>query len=79
MVVTGSLQDLVNRARPDGSVKSFTVITTEANHAMAELHHRMPVILAPDDLEAWLDPETAPEPSRRFCGPVQMDGSKLTR
>ena len=45
---------------PDGSVKSFTVITTEANHAMAERHHRMPVILAADDLEAWLDPGAEP-------------------
>lgn len=45
---------------PDGSVKSFTVITTEANNAMSELHHRMPVILAPENLETWLDPGATP-------------------
>ena len=41
-------------------VESFTVITTEANRSMAELHSRMPVILGPDDLEAWLNPNAAP-------------------
>ena len=47
---------------PEGSLKSFTVITTEANRVMAELHdrHRMPVILAAEDLETWLDPSAAP-------------------
>jgi len=36
-------------------LESFSIITTESNHAMAELHDRMPVILDDDDLEAWLD------------------------
>ena len=36
------------------------MITTESNHAMTELHHRMPVILSQKDLEAWLDPGAAP-------------------
>ena len=47
---------------PEGSLKSFTVITTVANQIMTRLHEkkRMPVILSPDDLEAWLDPSAAP-------------------
>ena len=36
-------------------LESFSIITTEANQAMSELHDRMPVILGDDDLEAWLD------------------------
>lgn len=31
------------------------ILTVAANHAMAKLHHRMPVILA--DVDAWLDPQ----------------------
>lgn len=38
-------------------VQSFTIITTEANGLMAPIHNRMPVILQPDQWEAWLDPE----------------------
>ncbi len=42
-------------------VESCTVLTTEANADLAEVHHRMPVILDPDDYAAWLDPEASPE------------------
>ncbi len=42
---------------PDGSVlKTYTIITTEANELMADIHDRMPVILHPGDEELWLDP-----------------------
>lgn len=37
-------------------VESCTIIVTEANAYLSRLHHRMPVILAPEDHEAWLDP-----------------------
>ncbi|WP_458207518.1 SOS response-associated peptidase [Haladaptatus sp. NG-SE-30] len=33
---------------------SFTVVTTEPNDLVREVHHRMPVILAPEDEETWL-------------------------
>lgn len=36
---------------------SFSILTTEANSFMKKLHHRMPVILSPDDEDAWLDPK----------------------
>lgn len=35
---------------------SCTVLTTEANEMMAELHHRMPVILPREAWDRWLDP-----------------------
>jgi len=41
---------------PDGALETCTIITTEANAAMAPIHDRMPVILAPGDYAAWLDP-----------------------
>lgn len=36
---------------------SATIITTDANAVVAPVHDRMPAILAPDDWEAWLDPD----------------------
>ena len=43
---------------PEGEwVRSFTIITTEANALMAPVHHRMPVILGPEAYERWLDPK----------------------
>jgi putative SOS response-associated peptidase YedK len=42
-------------AGADGSeLESCTVITTEPNALMTELHNRMPVILAPEDYDQWL-------------------------
>lgn len=40
---------------PDGEIiTSYTILTTEANNDLQELHHRMPVILPPDYFELWL-------------------------
>ena len=45
---------------PDGvPVESCTIITTEANALLRPVHPRMPVILAPGDYNAWLDPDMA--------------------
>lgn len=42
---------------PEGvAIESCTVITTDANPLLAELHSRMPVILDPEHYAAWLDP-----------------------
>jgi len=38
-------------------VRSATIITTDANDLMKEIHHRMPVILHPEDYAMWLDPD----------------------
>lgn len=42
---------------PDGSeIESCTLLTTTPNELLAQVHNRMPVILAPDDYDLWLDP-----------------------
>jgi putative SOS response-associated peptidase YedK len=42
---------------PDASViESVTLLTTEPNALMGEIHNRMPVILHPRDYGLWLDP-----------------------
>jgi putative SOS response-associated peptidase YedK len=42
---------------PEGDrVCTSTIITTDANEALAPIHDRMPVILAMDEAGLWLDP-----------------------
>lgn len=42
-------------------IESCTVLTADANADLEGVHHRMPVILAPDQLAEWLDPSASPE------------------
>jgi putative SOS response-associated peptidase YedK len=35
-------------------IDSFSIITTSANDAIKDIHHRMPVILKPEDEKSWL-------------------------
>ena len=42
-------------------ILSAAIVTTDANDAIAHIHHRMPVILDPADHAAWLDPDAAPD------------------
>jgi putative SOS response-associated peptidase YedK len=44
----------------DATVETFTVVTTEANEFQSQYHHRMPVVLDPDEERKWLgDPSPA--------------------
>jgi putative SOS response-associated peptidase YedK len=48
---------------PDGTVlRSFTIVTTNANTTLRPIHERMPVILEPADWPAWLG-EVAADPA----------------
>ncbi len=42
------------RRDPGPEIRSCTIFTTEANELVGEVHHRMPVILAPEDHGLWL-------------------------
>ncbi len=45
--------------RPDGELLySCTIITTKANSLIEPVHHRMPVILSPEEEHIWLDEKT---------------------
>lgn len=37
-------------------IRSYAIITTDANRDMQGIHDRMPVILKPDDEDRWLEP-----------------------
>jgi putative SOS response-associated peptidase YedK len=39
--------------------RTFTIVTTTPNEAMADLHDRMPVVLPDDAWDRWLDPAPA--------------------
>ena len=40
---------------PDGLVESCVIITTTASEELADIHDRMPVIIAPEDYDGWLE------------------------
>ena len=43
---------------PDGDeLRTATILTTEPNDFMADIHNRMPVILNSEDYETWLAPD----------------------
>ena len=45
----------------DGSIASFTIVTTEASPELATLHARQPAILDPSLFEDWLDADAPKE------------------
>jgi putative SOS response-associated peptidase YedK len=65
-----------NWMSPDGSeIESCTIVTTEAADAIAELHHRMPVILDPADYDRWLTadpPQEAAPLMRPYAGALEF-------
>lgn len=43
----------------DGSeIDSGCILTTQSNTQIGNIHHRMPVVIRPDDFERWLDCKT---------------------
>ncbi len=41
----------------DEVIESCTIITTEPNDLLRKYHHRMAVMLQPEDYDIWIDPE----------------------
>lgn len=52
LVLAGIWQDWGEEQAP-----SFAIVTTEANEAMAPIHHRIPVVIDPNDWGLWLGEE----------------------
>ena len=63
-------------------VETFTILTTAASTALADIHHRQPVIVGDGEVDGWLDPAS---PSERlvamaraaFAGP--FDRRRVSR
>lgn len=48
--------------RLDGKpIGTFAIVTTTPNALMVPIHNRMPVILSPENEDAWVNPGTSPE------------------
>ena len=64
-------------SKPSGErVRSFAIITTEPNELCAQLHNRMPVVLAPEAWPQWLGEEPADEAQlKSLLAPYPSDGS----
>ncbi len=60
---------------PDGSeVYSCTIITTEPNDLLKQIHNRMPVILPPSAYPSWLEPtEQDPASLAKWLTPFPAD------
>ena len=50
-------------------VESFTIITTDADAQLRDIHDRMPVIVSPADWRTWLDPAADPASLQRLLRP----------
>lgn len=55
-----ALAGLTERANDVLPPRTFTLVTTVPNEAVADVHDRMPVVLDPKDVAHWLDPNAAP-------------------
>ena len=64
--------------KPDGTeLRTFTIITTEANELTKPVHDRMPVIISPESYDQWLDPKLAtPEPLQTLLRPFPAEAMK---
>jgi putative SOS response-associated peptidase YedK len=65
--------------QPDKAVDpllSCTIITTDAVGELAEIHHRMPLILAENDWDSWLNPDAGLE-AELLANPPDVRGIDL--
>jgi len=58
--------------------RGCALITTEANATMATVHHRMPVILTPQQVEPWLDPASSRDDLQDLLKPLPDAALTLT-
>lgn len=59
---------------PDGTaIRSCTILTTQPNELIAQVHDRMPVILPPDAYDIWLDPQSERDVLRSLLVPYPAE------
>lgn len=57
----------------EDEIRSFTIVTTEANPIVRPIHARMPVILDADAWDEWLDPKAPVEALRALLHPAPSE------
>ena len=77
IVAFGALwkQDVVKRRKDDEGVEGpiVCILTCEPNELVQRFHHRAPVIIRPEDLDRWLDPELEREAVADLCAPYPAE------
>jgi putative SOS response-associated peptidase YedK len=57
----------------EGTGPTFAILTTEARGFLAQIHHRAPLLIRSEDLEAWLDPQVnTPDQLRQLVKPYPI-------
>ena len=46
---------------PEEPLETFTIVTTAASVALADIHDRQPSIIRPEDFDEWLERDTTQE------------------
>jgi putative SOS response-associated peptidase YedK len=57
----------------EGEVRTCTIRTTGTNALLGEIHYRMPVFLAPDVHDVWLDPASKRDEFTGLLAPYPED------
>ncbi len=57
----------------EGEIRTCTILTTGANAVVGEIHERMPVIVAPDAYDVWLDPASERDELTGLLAPYPED------
>jgi len=58
-------------------LKTYTIITTNANTLVNQIHERMPVILAKEDENTWLDMQSSTEKLQQLLKPFSVDKMQM--
>jgi putative SOS response-associated peptidase YedK len=67
-----SLAAIMASSQP-GERPSFAILTTQARGFLQQIHHRVPLLLRPEDLDAWLDPQVnTPDQLRQLVKPYPI-------
>jgi putative SOS response-associated peptidase YedK len=68
----------ITTAGKGAPARGCALITTQANAKMAAVHHRMPVILTPQQVAAWLDPAASHGDLQALLQPLPDAALSLT-
>lgn len=58
-------------------IKTYSIMTTEANKEMKAIHDRMPVILHPEDEASWLEPSNDEKKLSQLLFPFEDGGLEI--
>ena len=63
----------------EARMETCTILTTGANAFMQGLHHRMPVILSPENARRWVEPNETPKTSLQTLMDPPADAGLISR